>query len=58
MDRLHFRCPQTGRDVDLGIESDLNILLRIRHASVRARCPICGECHEWRVCEAQLKQAA
>ena len=58
MERLHFRCPKSGRDIDVGIESELNTLLRIRHQPVRARCPICSERHEWQVCDAQLKRAA
>lgn len=58
MERLHFMCPRTGRDIDVGIESELDTLLRIRNSRIRARCPICGECHEWMVYEARLKQAA
>jgi predicted RNA-binding Zn-ribbon protein involved in translation (DUF1610 family) len=58
MERLHFECPRTGRDIDVGIDSELDTLLRIRFDRVRARCPACGERHEWRVCEARLQQAA
>ena len=58
MERLHFVCPRTGRDVDVGIESELVTLLRIRHNRVLARCPACDEHHEWQVHEARLQQAA
>jgi transcription elongation factor Elf1 len=58
MERLHFRCPRTGRDVDVGIDSEIDTLLRIRTAPVVAICTACGERHEWRVSEAQLQQAA
>ena len=58
MERLHFLCPRTGQDIDVGIDSELDTLLRIRHSRVRARCPVCGERHEWQVCEARLLQAA
>ncbi|HZP75717.1 MAG TPA: hypothetical protein VFB45_06205 [Pseudolabrys sp.] len=58
MERLYFRCPRSGEAVDVGIESELDTLLRIRTASVRGRCPICGEGHEWRVSDAQLAKAA
>lgn len=58
MERLNFTCPTTGQNVDVGIESELQTLLRIRGETVRARCSVCGERHEWRVCEAKLQQAA
>ena len=58
MERLHFICPNTHQDIDVGIESELNTLLRIRNKRVAARCPECGERHEWRVADAQLQKAA
>jgi predicted RNA-binding Zn-ribbon protein involved in translation (DUF1610 family) len=58
MERLHFACPRSGKAIDVGIESELSTLLRIRRERVRARCPICGEHHEWRVADAELSQAA
>lgn len=58
MERLHFVCPTTGRDIDVGIDSELETLLRIRHNRIRARCPSCGGYHEWQVGEARLRQAA
>ncbi len=54
MERLHFICPTTYQDVDVGIDSELDTLLKIRSNSVRARCPACGESHEWQVREARL----
>ena len=58
MERLHFACPRTQQDIDVGIDSELNTLLRIRDKHVLARCPVCGERHEWEVGEAKLLQAA
>ena len=58
MERLQFRCPNTGRNIDVGIGSELNTLLRIWHEPIHARCPFCGDRHEWQVCEAELRQAA
>jgi len=58
MERLHFLCPTTGQDIDVGIDSDLDTLLRLRSNQVRALCPACGKIHEWQVREAQLQQAA
>jgi predicted RNA-binding Zn-ribbon protein involved in translation (DUF1610 family) len=58
MERLNFVCPNTGQDIDVGIDSELETLLRIRGSRVIARCPVCGERHEWKVREAKLLQAA
>lgn len=58
MERLHFDCPATGETIDVGIESEIETLLRIRDKRVLARCPRCGERHDWRVAEAQLQKAA
>lgn len=58
MERLYFNCPNTGRMVDIGIETELGTLLRIRMNHVSARCPICREWHEWPVRDAQLATTA
>ena len=58
MERLHFVCPNTGQDIDVGIDSELETLLRIRNNHVLARCPVCEERHQWEVREARLPQAA
>jgi predicted RNA-binding Zn-ribbon protein involved in translation (DUF1610 family) len=57
MERLHFVCPKTGKDIDVGIDSELDTLLRIRTKRVVARCPACGERHEWQVRDAVLQAA-
>lgn len=54
MERLHFVCPTTGQDIDVGIDSELETLLRIRAKPIRALCPTCGVRHEWQVREARL----
>jgi hypothetical protein len=58
MERLIFICPQTRNGVDLGIESEIGTLLRIRSQMVRAKCPSCGQMHEWPVRDAWLATAA
>ena len=58
MERLVFTCPRTGKDLDVGIESELQTLLRIRTNKIVARCPHCGQRHEWRVLDGQLAKAA
>ena len=58
MERLMFVCPKTGRVVDVGIETEIGTLLRIKSKTLRSRCPACGQSHEWKVAEAVLPQAA
>ena len=58
MERLVFQCPTTGRDVDIGIETEIKTLLHLRRNAVRAHCPACGERHEWALRDAFLAQAA
>jgi hypothetical protein len=58
MERLLFICPVTGRVVDVGIETEIGTLLRIRSKTLRSQCPACGQHHEWKVRDAALPQAA
>jgi hypothetical protein len=56
MERLMFVCPVTQRRVDVGVETEINTLLRIRTKTLRAKCPECGEWHEWTVGDAYLPE--
>jgi predicted RNA-binding Zn-ribbon protein involved in translation (DUF1610 family) len=58
MQRLYFVCPRTGREIDVGIMTELRTLLRIRMKQVRAQCPHCGAEHEWPVRDARVARAA
>jgi transcription elongation factor Elf1 len=58
MERLFFTCPVTRRSVDIGVETEIDTLLRIKSEKVRAQCPACGRVHEWTVREAALPRAA
>jgi hypothetical protein len=59
MERLVFTCPRTGKEVDVGIQSELQTFLRIRSNKVSVeRCPCCMQRHEWIVGDAQLTKAA
>ena len=58
MQRLFFICPATRRTVDVGITTEIGTLLRIKSETLRARCPACGQMHEWKVGEAALPRAA
>ncbi len=54
MKELNFTCPKTGKTVDVGVASEIGTLLRIRSETLRAKCPACGEIHEWSVKDATL----
>jgi transcription elongation factor Elf1 len=58
MERLFFTCPATGREIDVGVETEIGTLLRIKSKALRARCPACGQMHEWQVRDAVLPRAA
>jgi two-component sensor histidine kinase len=47
---LRFQCPNTGREVDSGINTPLSTRL----ISIRVRCPICENFHDWQVADATL----
>jgi len=58
LERLFFICPTTRRAVDVGVETEIGTLLRIKSETLRARCRACGQIHEWKVREAALPKAA
>jgi hypothetical protein len=58
MERLFFVCPNTRRTVDVGVTTEIGTLLRIKSETLRARCPACGQTHQWTVREATLPKAA
>ena len=58
MERLFFVCPNTQRTVDVGVTTEIGTLLRIKSETLRARCPACGQTHQWKVRDATLPRAA
>jgi two-component sensor histidine kinase len=50
MNSLRFQCPNTGREVDSGITAYCGTRL----ISIRVRCPICENLHEWQVADGNL----
>jgi len=48
---LRFHCPKTGRQVDSGIGTQRSTRL----ISIRVRCPICEDLHEWQVADKGLR---
>jgi two-component sensor histidine kinase len=47
---LRFKCPNTGREIDSGINKPWSTRL----VSIRVRCPICESFHDWQVADATL----
>src|SRR5271155_3264824 len=47
---LRFQCPKTDREVDSGISTHCGARL----ISIRVRCPICENLHEWQVADGSL----
>ena len=57
MERLLFICPNTRRDRRCRRSTtEIGTLLRIKSETLRARCPACGQTHEWKVRDATLPQ--
>jgi two-component sensor histidine kinase len=47
---LRFKCPNTGREIDSGINKPWSTRL----VSIRVRCPICESFHDWQVADATV----
>ena len=54
MTALTLFCPESGRPVDSGIETDPSTFSRLRTSSVRVHCPECGGVHELHVRQGYL----
>ena len=50
MNTLRFQCPATRREVDSGVSTHRSTRL----ISIRVRCPICEDLHEWQVADGNL----
>ena len=50
--------PRPGAPSMSASTTEIGTLLRIKSETLRARCPACGEIHEWKVRDAALPQAA
>jgi hypothetical protein len=54
MGALMIACPNTGRPISTGIETDEYSLKQIADVPSRTRCPFCGLDHTWWKREAWL----
>ena len=53
-----IRCPNTGKDVATGIETDAASFSQVRDVLARSPCPLCGLEHVWWTREAWLAERA
>jgi hypothetical protein len=51
-----IRCPNTGRDVTTGIETDSASFSQLPDVLARSRCPMCELDHSWWKREARLME--
>ncbi len=56
MKAIVLRCPTTGIEYTLGVETDEASFNSLPDRPMTARCPYCGIDHEWRPVEARLSQ--
>ena len=49
-----IECPNTGRVVSTGIETDADSFRSLPHTLSRFKCPLCGGVHHWWKGEAWL----
>jgi hypothetical protein len=58
MGALTFACPETGKDIETGIETDQDTLKRVQEVNMRVRCRHCGREHAFQVEDGHIAAAA
>jgi hypothetical protein len=53
---IMIKCPATGKEVPVGIDTDEVSFRGIPNDTGIAKCPACGNEHEWKVSDAWLKK--
>jgi hypothetical protein len=53
-----IKCPNTGKDVSTGIETDATSFAHVGDVLAHSRCPLCGQEHAWWKREAWLTEPA
>ena len=56
MSAIMIKCPETGKDVSIGIDTDKTSFSQLPNITTATRCPACGRTHEWNVSEAWLHE--
>ncbi len=47
MATIYTSCPDTGREISTGIETDGESFMALPDVITRVHCPHCGEQHNW-----------
>ena len=55
---LMIKCPATGRDIPMGIETDRRSFTRTAVFFSRTYCPFCRTNHEWFAKQAWVREAS
>ena len=55
MAHLVFRCPNTGRELDSGLDEAQADVSLVHDYSTRIRCPFCGRQHKWEVAQSKSR---
>lgn len=50
-----FRCPKTGKSVDIGLETNAESIAALGDQIVDVVCPFCGEHHFFQMKDARLR---
>ncbi len=58
MGAVRFFCPNTGGEIDPGIEEIESVSAATQFTALHVRCAHCGEHHEIKIEEAALNEAA
>ena len=58
MRTMVFRCPETGEEVDSGLQVDVDSLRYAILLEIPMRCPHCGERHTFQATSAEFSKAA
>ena len=56
MSAIMIKCPETGQEFSIGIDTDESSFAQLPKVSAATRCPACGKTHEWTVGEAWLQK--
>ncbi len=56
MSAIMIKCPETGREISIGIDTDETSFAHLPKVSAATQCPACGKMHKWNVGEAWLQE--
>jgi hypothetical protein len=55
MPDIMIKCPETARDISVGIDTDAVSFRGIPNDEGTVNCPECGKVHTWKVSDSWLK---